>query len=260
MVSSGICAGEEITLPAIEVEGQKEGEFAIQPAWSAIGTKERVDRGTIEVQGGAEQISPYKAISLQPGVDITSKDAFGMEISHRIRGKSNRNVGELLEGLPLKGIGPGVGLSTMVDLENIEAISLTKGAVSADSGFGYGNESGVVDMHVRRPLDYAHATLTQGFGSEDFMRSYARLDTGILGALPAALSPPLIRMPTNGRARASHRMPARISPLACPARYKSSRRRCTGSTTKTISMLIAGCPTNRPEICPGTRILTTIPG
>lgn len=183
LISSGICAGEEITLPAIEVEGQKEGEFAIQPAWSAIGTKERVDRGTIEVQGGAEQISPYKAISLQPGVDITSKDAFGMEISHRIRGKSNRNVGELLEGLPLKGIGPGVGLSTMVDLENIEAISLTKGAVSADSGFGYGNESGVVDMHVRRPLDYAHATLKQGFGSEDFMRSYARLDTGILGGI-----------------------------------------------------------------------------
>jgi iron complex outermembrane receptor protein len=186
LISRGICVGEEITLPAIEVEGQKEGEFVIQPAWSTIGTKERVDRATIDIQGGAEQISPYKAIALQPGVDISSKDAFGMEISHRIRGKSNRNIGEVLEGLPLKGIGPGVGLSTMVDLENIEAISLTKGAVSADSGFGYGNDSGVLDMHIRRPLDYAHVTLKQGFGSEDFMRSYTRLDTGSLGGMARA--------------------------------------------------------------------------
>lgn len=186
MVGQGLCAEEEVTLPTMVVEGQKGAETAIQPVWSVIGTKEQVDRSTIDIQGGAEQISPYKAISLQPGVDISSKDAFGMEISHRIRGKSNRNIGESLEGLPLKGIGPGVGLSTMVDLENIETISLTKGAVSADSGFGYGNDSGVVDMQIRRPLDYLHGTLKQGFGSEDFMRSYARLDTGNLGGMVKA--------------------------------------------------------------------------
>jgi iron complex outermembrane receptor protein len=183
IAGKGVCAEEVITLPTIVVDGQKKTETAIQPAFSAVGTKERVEKSTVEIQGGAEQISPYKAISLQPGVDISSKDAFGMEISHRIRGKSNRNIGESLEGLPLKGIGPGIGLSTMVDLENIEAISLTKGAVSADSGFGYGNDSGLVDMHIRRPLNYPHATLKQGFGSDDFSRSYARLDTGSLGGI-----------------------------------------------------------------------------
>jgi iron complex outermembrane receptor protein len=187
MLGQGFCEEEEeITLPTMVVEGKKESGTAIQAALSPVGTREEVRRSTIEIQGGAEQISPYKAIALQPGVDISSKDAFGMEISHRIRGKSDRNIGEALEGLPLKGIGPGIGLSTMVDLENIETISLTKGAVSADSGFGYGNDNGVVDMRIKRPLDYPHCTLKQGFGSEDFSRSYARLDTGVLGGMAKA--------------------------------------------------------------------------
>lgn len=180
MAGQAWCEGEDLTLAPMVVEGEKESDKAIQPSVSPVGTVEEVSRSTIEIQGGMEQISPYKAISLQPGVDISSKDAFGMEISHRIRGKSDRNIGETLEGLPLKGIGPGNGLSTMVDLENIETIAVTKGAVAADSGFGYGSDNGMVDMRLRSPQDYPHCTLKQGFGSEDFSRSYARLDTGVL--------------------------------------------------------------------------------
>ncbi len=177
---------ETVTLPTVVVEDQMESATTVQPPDSAIGTREKIKKATIDIQGGAEQISPYKAISMQPGVDIRSKDAFGLEVSHRIRGKSNRNIGETIEGLPIKGIGPGVGLSTMIDLENIESISLTKGAVPADSGFGYGSENGMVDMNIRRPLDEYHGALKQVFGSENFSRSYVRLDTGNVGDVAKA--------------------------------------------------------------------------
>ena len=169
------------TLPPVDVVDEKEQSTTITPSDSAVGTRETIGRNTIDVQGGMDQISPYKAISMQPGVDIRFNDAFGMELSHRIRGKSDRNIGETIEGLPVKGIGPGVGLSTMMDIENIQSISLSKGAVSADSGFGYGSDNGMVDMHVRRPADEAHGTLKQALGSDAFTRTYLRVDTGNMG-------------------------------------------------------------------------------
>jgi len=169
------------SLPPVDVVDEKEQSTTITPSDSAVGTQETIGRNTIDVQGGMDQISPYKAISMQPGVDIRFNDAFGMELSHRIRGKSDRNIGETIEGLPVKGIGPGVGLSTMMDIENIQSISLSKGAVSADSGFGYGSDNGMVDMHVRRPADDAHGTIKQALGSDAFTRTYLRVDTGNMG-------------------------------------------------------------------------------
>jgi len=164
---------ENVNLGEIVVEGGQEKKGST--------TKVIVDRSVIDVQGGAEQISPYKAVSTVPGVDIRTLDPFGMNISHRIRGKANRNIGETLEGLPLKSIGPGVGLGTMVDLENVESVSVSKGAIPADSGLGYGSDNGMVDMHLKRPMNQFHATLKQALGEENFSRSFLRLDTGNLG-------------------------------------------------------------------------------
>ncbi|BBO93398.1 TonB-dependent receptor [Desulfosarcina ovata] len=167
-------------LPVYVIEKQ-DATTTIIPSESAVGTEEIIGKKTIDIQGGAEQLNPYKAISMQPGVDIRSNDAFGMDVSHRIRGKSDRNIGETVEGLPVKGIGPGGGLSTMIDLENIESISLSKGAVTADSGFGYGSDNGMVDMHVRQPADESHGTAKQVLGSDAFTRSFIRLDSGQMG-------------------------------------------------------------------------------
>lgn len=170
----GLCEekGESITLGQIVVEGSQEKKDS--------STKVTVDKSVIDVQGGAGQISPYQAISTVPGVDIRTLDPYGMSISHRIRGKSNRNIGETLEGLPLKGIGPGVGLGTMVDLENVESIAVSKGAISADSGLGFGTDEGMVDMRMKRPSNIFHATLKQTMGEDNFSRSYLRFDTGNL--------------------------------------------------------------------------------
>ncbi len=152
-----------------------EAEASDEPS---VGTKTVTNAKEIQIFSSAELINPYKAISLEPGVDIRFNDSFGMEISHKIRGKSDRNIGEMMEGLPLKGIGPGGSLATMVDIENIESISVEKGAIKADSGFGYGSDNGMVDMHMKNPADSFEATLKQAIGTENFSKTYLRVDSG----------------------------------------------------------------------------------
>ncbi len=134
-------------------------------------------------QASAEMLNPYKAIASLPGVDIRTNDPFGMDVTHKIRGKADRNIGETLEGLPLKGIGPGVGLATMVDSENIERIDVEKGAIRADGGFGYGSDNGMVDMKVKKPSDTLHVSAKQTLGSENFKKSFARVDSGDIGGV-----------------------------------------------------------------------------
>ncbi|MDD3775541.1 MAG: TonB-dependent receptor [Sulfurovaceae bacterium] len=148
---------------------------------SGIGTKTATNAKEIQIFSSAELLNPYKAISLEPGVDIRFNDPFGMQISHKIRGKSDRNIGETIESLPIKGIGPGGGLSTMVDIENIESVSVEKGAIQADSGFGYGSDNGMVDMHIKKPAENFGTTLKQAIGTENFSKSYIRMDSGNLG-------------------------------------------------------------------------------
>lgn len=143
-----------------------------------IGSKNIITAKEIEKNPSAEMLNPYKAIALEPGVDIRSNDPFGMDIEHIIRGKSDRNIGETLNGLPLKGIGPGGVLSTMVDLENIESVSVEKGAIKADGGFGYGSDNGMVDMKIKEPNKDFGATIKQALGSYNFSKSYFRVDSG----------------------------------------------------------------------------------
>lgn len=139
-----------------------------------------VDTDGLDIYGGASQHNVYSAISMLPGVDVRSGDGYGTVVSHRIRGKADRNIGETLEGLPLKGIGPGGGLATMVDFENLESITVEKGAVDVDSGLGYGSDNGMVDMHILQPKELKGVLAKQVFGTEDFTRSFLRADTGTL--------------------------------------------------------------------------------
>lgn len=174
LLCSNIIAAQEksIVLDAASVESEIVEDSAIIGSENIVTTKE------IEHTPSAEMLNPYKAISLEPGVDIRSNDPFGMDIKHVIRGKENRNIGETLEGLPLKGIGPGDGLSTIIDLENIETISVEKGAIKADSGFGYGSDNGMVDMKMKKPSKEFGATIKQSLGSYNFSKTYFRVDSG----------------------------------------------------------------------------------
>lgn len=172
--NSDTFADENYDLPEVNIETHNN----LTDNDSAIGSKSVTTSTEIKLFDSAELINPYKAISLEPGVDIRFNDPLGMSITHKIRGKSDRNVGETLEGLPLKGIGPGGGLSTMVDIENIDYINVEKGAIKADSGFGYGSDNGMVDMHFKAPSNNFGTAIKQAFGSDSLSKTYMRVDTG----------------------------------------------------------------------------------
>lgn len=163
-----------LTLQEASVETEVDEE-------TGIGERSVVHAKEIEIISSAELLNPYKAISLEAGVDIRTHDPFGMSITHKIRGKADRNIGETLEGLPLKGIGPGGGLSTMIDIENVSSVSVEKGAIKADSGFGYGSDNGMVDMKMQEPSKKFSSEIKQALGSYDFTKTYIRVDSGEIG-------------------------------------------------------------------------------
>ncbi len=176
LVSQVIGADDVVTLEGVGIE-----DAPLQSVQAA-----RFDSVSAEVilhQASAEMLNPYKAIASLPGVDIRTNDPFGMDITHKIRGKADRNIGETLEGLPLKGIGPGVGLATMIDIENVSSIEVEKGAIRADGGFGYGSDNGMVDLKLKKPSETLHVSAKQTLGSENFKKSYARVDSGDLGGI-----------------------------------------------------------------------------
>ena len=63
-------------------------------------------------------------------------------------------------------------------LENISGITLYRGAIPPDRGLGAMNIAGNIDLRLLRPSDQFGVEIGQGFGAYDFMRSYARVDSG----------------------------------------------------------------------------------
>lgn len=185
-LASAFAQAEEMTPTLSEVMVWSEG---LQDD-CGIGSTHVVKREKIEFFNGAGMISPYQAISLEPGVDIRNNDPLGVNVTRRIRGQSSRsNTAETLEGLPLKGIGPGFGLSTMVDMENVDSIAIEKGGIRADSGFGFGGKNGMVDLRIMPPSKTFTSTVKQSLGTDNFSKTYARLDTGeLVGAARIFLS------------------------------------------------------------------------
>ncbi|HZJ81268.1 MAG TPA: TonB-dependent receptor plug domain-containing protein, partial [Guyparkeria sp.] len=176
-----------MSLSTIEIVGGLPASRTFSPPESAVGTRHTVSGKGIETQGGPEALSFEKALRMVPGVDVTSIEPYGNESSMRIRGKSHSNhgrTGETIEGLPIKGIGP--GLSIAFDLENAESISVIKGAVPADEGLGFGTDVGMVDLRIRRPQETFGGQLRQVLGSDALQRTFVRLDSGDLGGVARA--------------------------------------------------------------------------
>ena len=173
-------ASKSTKLNTINVEAV--GAFDVPPPTTPIGTKQTISTSTITKQGGAEQTNFHKAVSLIPGVDVNNSDPYGATTSLRIRGKSHSShgrLGETIEGLPLKGIGPGRSIS--FDLENIESISVAKGPIAANEGLGFSTDVGIIDLKIQRPKEVLGGKIKQSFGGNSFKRTFVRADSGNLG-------------------------------------------------------------------------------
>ena len=178
-------AGEnakEQLLETVNVTAHQEG--LTQPDASMPSTVYQVDRESMRLLDTPGGTNPYTALAEIPGVKVTTADAYGLDNARggqkglRVRGEvSTHGVAGTVEGLALGGPGPGPGYLFLLDKENIARISFAQGAVSPDRP-GLYNVYGAINTELLWPRATPHAEVSYSAGSNDFQRSFARIDSG----------------------------------------------------------------------------------
>ncbi|ADC62604.1 TonB-dependent receptor [Allochromatium vinosum] len=181
---SGAYAQETITLETIEV-GAERILTPTKQAEETVYTGAALTTRGIEIQGAKAAMQVWGAIDLLPGVSAEQPDSRGLGVeqsSVRLRGVRS-SLGTLtVEGVPNYGGNPIGPRDSLYDLENMESISVYKGAAPADIGTGVGTRGGAIVLHPKWPGEEAGAALSQRLGGNDFTRTHARLESGRLNA------------------------------------------------------------------------------
>ncbi|CAI8842036.1 iron complex outermembrane recepter protein [Methylocaldum szegediense] len=171
--------GEPPVLDVVTVEGVQTDADYVEPKGSQPNTESTVSREGIRRLAGPGQTNVFKALDLLPSLHTETADPFGLTANRaiRIRGKGAFHLGQTIEGLPLTGV---VGGADIYDLENMDGITLYRGAVPPDKGFGFSNATGLIDQTILRPFDKPGFSVRESFGSYGFNRVYGRIDSGLL--------------------------------------------------------------------------------
>lgn len=178
-----------VTLPEIVVEDKFEEEEFAGPVFTGTNTKTKITEKGINALGPTCRMSVPRAVKLIPSVHQQSVDPLGLgDISNyhesfRFRGieptgGGNPSTPVNVENVPVSAR-PGGG-ANIYDMENFSSISIYKGGVPADKGFGLTNIGGKIDMEVKRPAKDLGFNLKQTLGSHAARRTFARLDSGML--------------------------------------------------------------------------------
>jgi iron complex outermembrane recepter protein len=140
-----------------------------------------VTKKGIELLGAPAKTSVYNALDILSGINVESYDPYGLSGTDiRIRGLKGYYNGMTVEGIPNYGIMPIGAREDIYDMENMETVSLYKGASPADLGTGSGNRGGSIELQLRRPEETAGVEVSQSVGSKDFTRTFLRVDSGEL--------------------------------------------------------------------------------
>lgn len=173
--------GNKISLDEVVVTDKKTS--------GVLGVKERqpntesaISREGLERFGGAGQINAFQAIDALPSVNFQSADAFGLSNNRSIRVRGQTRVSSTVEGISLLnyGLDPGVSDIWLFDMENLEEVTLYKGAVAAERSLSPYNTAGNMDRTLLRPGDRFGVTLRDNFGSFGLNKIFTRVDTGLL--------------------------------------------------------------------------------
>jgi len=150
-------------------------------AGDSLYTGSSVTKKGLELIGTPAETSIYNTLSILPGTNVESLDPYGLSHSYtRVRGLKDRYIGMTVEGVPNYGIMSIGAREHIYDTQNVKSVSLYKGASPADLGTGSGNRGGAIELQLRRPEDKIGAEITQSFGSDNFMRTFLRVDSGKL--------------------------------------------------------------------------------
>ena len=147
-------------------------------------TQSTVTKEGIELLGTPGQSSIYKALTLLPSLHVDTADPYGFAsrspFNIRVRGQGGLGMSTMIEGVPIWAIeSPGPRMD-MFDLENLRSITLYRGAVPPDQGLGAMDTAGALEIGILKPADQFGVTVSQSAGSDGFLRSYGRVDSGKL--------------------------------------------------------------------------------
>lgn len=177
-------------LPEMEVTAEKITTPSMQTNETVYTGSQVTDKG-IDLQGVKGKTSVYEAVGVLPGISIESADSRGLgaeQRSVRIRGIRSSMGALTVEGVPNYGGNPIGPRDYLYDLENMEGISVYKGAVPGDIGTGVGSRGGAMELKPDWPHEAFGGKFSQAVGSDAYLRSFLRLDSGKLGEIGPKLS------------------------------------------------------------------------
>ncbi len=178
------------TMDSMIVEGQR----IVTPTRQTndtVFTGTEITRKGMEIQGGKTAASVYESMNVLPGVNVESVDPFGLSTEQktiRVRGVRGYLGSMTVEGVPNYGGNPMGPRDYIYDTENFQGIAVYKGAVPADLGTSVGSRAGAIELKPHWPEEKPSASLTQGVGSNDYHRTFVRIDSGEVPGLTTKIS------------------------------------------------------------------------
>ncbi|GGG91650.1 TonB-dependent receptor [Silvibacterium dinghuense] len=130
--------------------------------------------------------SPIAVLGRLPSVEVTTADPYGayewaLRIS--VRGFNQNQLGFTLDDVPLGDMSygnlNGLHISRAIIDEDMGRVTLSQGTGALEVA-STSNLGGAVQFYSADPLDKFHFDARQSFGSFDGVRSYGRLDSGLL--------------------------------------------------------------------------------
>ncbi|MDY0123367.1 TonB-dependent receptor [Sulfurimonas sp.] len=176
-------ASKVYTLDGVEAvyEQQENSIYAKEPV-NAVSTN-TLTKKALDNIGGPAQSNYYKALDILPGVNVQTADMSGIGAQNiKVRGKSSFHIGRTIEDLPLTGVvgANAIGGGELFDMENLSELNLYKGAVASDKGFSLSTSGGVINANLLSPSKDFGGSIKQSFGSNNFLRTFGRIDSGKL--------------------------------------------------------------------------------
>jgi iron complex outermembrane receptor protein len=128
-----------------------------------------------------------RTVGTLPSVDAPAIDPYGAANlpggtkGIRVRGQLSQHGDSLstVDGIPLAGVNPGIGAMFLIPNEDIARTTLYQGPIPPNV-LAYFTSVGVIDSQLAWPRDKMGGEISQSFGSYNFLRTFARVDSGLL--------------------------------------------------------------------------------
>ncbi|MDR3436873.1 TonB-dependent receptor domain-containing protein [Telmatospirillum sp.] len=178
-VTSGTSSVGRIDVQGVGADAASEPGAGLMIPEESAKQKSTVTRAYIEEMRPTS--SPFQALMMLPGVNTSSDDAYGLSGGRlTVRGFNSDQMGFTVQGVPVNDSGNyAVYPQEFVDIENLEEIFLTQGAVDTNAPH-VGASGGNIGLVLTAPSDKFGGTAAQSFGQSSMSRTFARVDSGLL--------------------------------------------------------------------------------